>query len=156
MKIFIQPNLLNKEQDRCRLLSSKSISGWPRLTAGQSAPAGCVESGLQESGIHPLTCLVCIKMLIVHRRDIFKKIVRICDLSVILNFFKVFSMLFLLWGLMLWKWGGVPDRTHGSSPHGALKTRWCSGLDLWIVPGCILKNKRCSGIWLMDRPRVEP
>ena len=47
---------------------------------------------------------------------------------------------------------GIPDFTHGLSPHVAFKTRRWSGSDLWIVPAFCsrstlcraLKTRRCS------------
>ena len=39
------------------------------------------------------------------------------------------------------KKAGVPDWTRESFPHGALKTRRCSGLGSWIVPAWSLQNK---------------
>ena len=53
-------------------------------------------------------------------------------------------------------WTVPKDWTHGPSLRGVLKTRSCSGLDLWIVPGWSLKNKEVFRIGLMDRPCVEP
>ena len=60
-ELLYSTDLMKKEQNKCRLLSSESISGGPRLTAGQSTLAGSVESGLQERGVHPVTGLVSIE-----------------------------------------------------------------------------------------------
>ena len=54
------------------------------------------------------------------------------------------------------KQGGLLDWTRGSSPHGALKTRRCSKLDLWVVPAWSLKNKDVFRIRLVDHARMEP
>ena len=48
------------------------------------------------------------------------------------------------------------DWTGGMYPHGALKTRKCSGLDLLIVPVWSLKNEEVFWIGILDCPRVEP
>ena len=50
----------------------------------------------------------------------------------------------------------VPDWNCRLSPHGALLTRRCSGVDSWIVPTWRFKKKEMSQIGLMDGPRVEP